>query len=282
MTSKLLGIKIDYISIDQVVQTVNKWLQSRGKHSLPVGKHYIVTPNPEMIVDSSFDTKFKAALNEADLGLADSSRLGWGSKLQESKNPIFRLTYMPFFLFPKILTRQNYPTTTGTDLMERLIGLSEEKAYTTAYLGGSKEVAVKLFKCLRQKYPKLKIVFCSGNIEVNKEGDHRFDVDKYRMTMSKNIKFNPHSLTQKIDILFVAFGHIKQEKWINKNLPKLNTRVMVGVGGAFDYLSSSIPRAPQVLRSLDFEWVFRLAVQPWRIKRFWKLGYFLYMVMTRK
>lgn len=264
MKNNILGIKIDYIPIDQVVQTVNIWLQSRGKH-------YIVTPNPEMIVDSSFDTKFKAALNEADLGIADSSRLEWGLKLQELKNPLLRLIYLPFFLFPKILTGNTVKVTAGTDLMERLIKLSEEKGYRTAYLGASKEVAVKLFKCLRQKYPKLKILFCSGNIKVDKEGDS----DSLQ-------ELNPHSLTQKIDIMFVAFGHIKQEKWINKNLPKLNTRVMVGVGGAFDYISRTVPRAPKIIRSLGFEWAFRLAVQPWRIKRFWKLPYFLYMVVTRK
>lgn len=264
MTTELLGIKIDYVSIDQIIQTVDMWLQSRGRH-------YIVTPNPEMIVDSSFDNKFKAVLNEADLSLADSSRLGWGSRVQGSKNPLLRLIYLPFFLFPKILTGNTYETTAGTDLMEELIKLSEEKGYRTAYLGGSKEVAVKLSKCLRQKYPKLKILFCSGNIKVDKEGD-----------ILSLQELNPHSLTQKIDIMFVAFGHIKQEKWINKNLPKLNTRVMVGVGGAFDYISHTVPRAPQILRLLGFEWAFRLAVQPWRIKRFWKLPYFLYIVMTSK
>lgn len=264
MTTNLLGVKIDYVTIDQAVQTADMWLQSRGKH-------YIVTPNPEMIVDSAFDIKFKAALNEADLAIPDSSRLGWGSKLQDLKNPLLKFIYLPFFLFPKILTGNTYKTTAGTDLMEKLIKLSEEKGYRTAFLGASKEVAVKLFQCLSQKYPKLKILICSGNIKVNKEGDSHFDTAKLK-----------HSLTEKIDIMFIAFGHIKQEKWINKNLPKLNTKVMVGVGGAFDYLSGSVPRAPKIIRSLGMEWIFRLAVQPWRIKRLWKLPYFVYMVMTRK
>ena len=69
---------------------------------------------------------------------------------------------------------------------------------------------------------------------------------------------------------------------MNQNLSKLNARVMVGVGGAFDYISGTIPRAPLFLRTLELEWLFRLMVQPWRIKRFWKLGYFVYKVITVK
>ncbi|EKD85274.1 MAG: hypothetical protein ACD_38C00056G0001 [uncultured bacterium] len=70
-----------------------------------------------------------------------------------------------------------------------------------------------------------------------------------------------------VDLLFVAFGHIKQEKWIDNNLDKIPVRVAIGVGGAFDYLSASVPRAPKVLRKLGFEWLFRLMIQPWRLKR---------------
>lgn len=283
MTDNLSGVKVDYVTIDQAGETVEKWLEKKGKH-------YIVTPNPEMIVDSKFDASFKTALNKAHLAIADSPRLGWGSKVQESKSPFIKLIRLPFFLFPQIITGNIYPTTRGTDLMEKLIKLSEEKAYTTAYLGGSQRVAVNLFNCLRRKHPKLKISFCSGNIDIDEDGNNHFDMVKDKMTMSKNIKtvhliekeFNAHSLSQKIDILFLAFGHKKQEKWMYKNLPKLNTRVMVGVGGAFDYLSGVIPRAPKIIRVSGLEWVFRLIIQPWRIKRFWKLPYFLYMVMTSK
>lgn len=281
MKKQLLGVEIDYVSIDQSIEIVNNWLKSRGKH-------YIVTPNPEMIVDAGSDTTFKKALNEADLAIPDSPRLSWGSIFQDSTNPFFRLIYWPFFLLPSFLSGNHYPTTAGTDLVERLIEVSQEKGYTTAYLGGNQQVAIKLLKCLRQKYPKLKISFCSGDIAVDRDGKSQFDINKDNLTMSKNIKpnlsgmqeLNPHILTEKVDILFVAFGHIKQEKWMNRNLSKLNARVMIGVGGAFDYLSGSVPRAPKILRSIGMEWIFRFIIQPWRIKRFWKLPYFVYKVMT--
>lgn len=283
MKNNILGVKIDYVTLDQAVKNVEQWLRSRGRH-------YIVTPNPEMLVDSRLDTEFKKALNEADLAIPDSPRLGWASKLIALKSPLLKLIYAPFFIFPKILTGEEYPTTTGVDLTEALIRLSEEKGYRTAYLGGSRRVAVKLFKCLKLKYPRLKIIFCSGDILVNADGKSQFDTEYTKKTRSKDTKiehspkqfFNAHALTEQIDILFLAFGHKKQEKWMLRNLPKLNTRVMVGVGGAFDYISGEVSRAPQIFQSLGFEWVYRFVLQPWRIRRFWKLPYFIYMVMIAK
>lgn len=283
MKKFLLGVNIDYLRMDQALEIVRTWLQKKGKH-------YVVTPNPEMIVDSKFDKNFEIALKCTDLAIADSSRLAWASKLIAIKNPLIRLVFMPFFLFPKLFSGNDYPITPGTDLMESLISLSQEKGYRTAYLGGSEAVAIKLFKCLRQKYPNLKIVFCTGSVAVDNNGVSNFDIKRNNMTESKTIKnshsglqeFNPHVLSEKIDIMFVAFGHIKQEKWIYKNLPKLNTRVMVGVGGAFDYISGSVPRAPKLMRSLGMEWLFRFLIQPVRLKRFWKLPYFVYMVMNQK
>ncbi len=73
------------------------------------------------------------------------------------------------------------------------------------------------------------------------------------------------------DILFVAFGHGKQEKWIYENLLKLpSVRVAMGVGGAFDMLSGKTHRAPRLLRRFGLEWLWRLMIQPWRIGRIWK------------
>ena len=294
MSEKLLNVRIDYINIDQAVERVTGWLKKRGKH-------YVVTPNPEMLVDANFDEEFLKILNNSNLAIPDSSRLGWGSYVKSQKNVFLRLISIPAIMFPRVLPRFSYPTTTGVDLMERLLSLSQEKGFTTAYLGGSKNVADKLAKCLRLKYPGLKIAFCAGNMYVNLDGEMQIDTQRNKMTQSKDVRrefgiwnlesgeatndknsFNHHQLSQKIDILFVAFGHKKQEKWISRNIGRLNTRVMIGVGGAFDYISGEVPRAPQIMRKIGLEWLFRFIVQPWRIKRLWKLFYYLYLILISK
>ncbi len=131
-------------------------------------------------------------------------------------------------------------TFAGTDFMEKLVGLAAEKGFTTGFLGGRDGVAKKCTECLLKKYPKLKIALVSSDT-----GE----------------KIPP------LDLLFVALGHIKQEKWIADNLDKIPVHVAMGVGGAFDYLGGFVPRAPEWIRGLGLEWLFRLIVQPWRIKR---------------
>ncbi len=88
-------------------------------------------------------------------------------------------------------------------------------------------------------------------------------------------------MTKPVDILFVALGHIKQEKWIADNLDRIPVHVAMGVGGAFDYLGGFVPRAPKLMRELGLEWLFRLVVQPWRIKRQLALIKYLWLLAKR-
>lgn len=142
-------------------------------------------------------------------------------------------------------------TVTGTDLMEKLIELSAEKGFAVGLLGGRNGVAEQTAERLKKKYSGLKI-----NVV--------------------NEKLIP------VDILFVALGAPKQEKWIALNLSKIPVKVAMGVGGAFDYLSGRIPRAPRWIRKLGLEWLFRLMIQPWRIKRQLKLLHYLWLLTLNK
>jgi N-acetylglucosaminyldiphosphoundecaprenol N-acetyl-beta-D-mannosaminyltransferase len=82
----------------------------------------------------------------------------------------------------------------------------------------------------------------------------------------------------KPDLLFVALGHGKQERWIAKNLPKLNVKLAMGVGGALDQIARPWLRAPKFMQLIGLEWLWRLLMQPWRIKRQLALVEFLFLV----
>ena len=72
----------------------------------------------------------------------------------------------------------------------------------------------------------------------------------------------------KPDILLVGLGSPKQEKWIYENLAKMpSVKVAIGVGGAFDFISGRVKRAPVFVQKISLEWLWRLALQPWRVKR---------------
>ncbi len=157
--------------------------------------------------------------------------------------------------------------TPGIDLMEHMIKLSQDNGFTVGFLGGKEGVANKASECLKKKYPKLNVVFAwsGGQVDVNGE------------MIGKGFNAFP-----KTDILFVAFGPPKQEKWIAKNLDKIPVKVAMGVGGSFDIISGNIPRASKWIRKLRFEWLFRLVIEPWRIKRQLTLLKYLWLLTINK
>lgn len=157
----------------------------------------------------------------------------------------------------KLLGKRIEQRITGVDLMENLCKEVSKRPITVGFLGAGPNVAVRTSECLQKKYPGLKVGLISQD-------------------WSEDLK------NKKVDILFVAFGSPKQEIWISENLENLPARVAIGVGGAFDFISGKVPRAPEFLRKSGFEWLFRLALQPWRIKRQVSLLKFVFLVFKEK
>lgn len=258
----ILGVKVDKITLVQATDLAEGWL--KGKN----GKHYIVTPNPEFIMAAQKDSEFKDILNNADLAIPDGSRLGWASRVISEEDIFKKILLFPLFLFPiKQLIR--FDTVAGVDLMEALCKKASDYGFTTGFLGGKNGVAKKTAECLRKRYHKLKIKYAEDGPGVDKNGD--------QISTPKSNKYQK----LKVDILFVGFGAVKQEKWIVKNLDKLPAEVAMGVGGAFDYLSGNVRRAPGWVRVLGLEWLFRLILQPWRIKRQLQLFNFVFLLLEK-
>lgn len=249
MKKNILGVKIDDLTMAEALDTVHQWLPQKKKH-------YIVTPNPEIIMLAQKDIRYKSILNDADLSIPD----GIGLKLSgQVKN-----------------------TFAGVDFMEELIKKSIDWAVTVGFLGGAKGIAEKAAERLREKYPGVKIIFAESGGEVDKEGNSiAYSVES--IAGKKQNKTKPHHTPYVIphtDLLFVAFGPPKQEKWISNNLDKIPVKIAIGVGGAFDYISGNVPRAQKWIRRLGFEWLFRLVIQPWRIKRQLSLIKYLWLIWT--
>jgi N-acetylglucosaminyldiphosphoundecaprenol N-acetyl-beta-D-mannosaminyltransferase len=92
--------------------------------------------------------------------------------------------------------------------------------------------------------------------------------------------FQPHELPGVLaeidecrpDVLLVALGVPRQEKWIAQHLPQLGCRVALGVGGLFDFYSQRIPRAPLWMRRCGMEWCFRMLQEPRRLAGRYLIG----------
>lgn len=204
----------------------------------------IFTPNPEILMYARNHPEFKTVLNEASVNLPDGVGLLLASKL------------LGLSLKSRI---------TGTDFLESLCGVvskenlvrkrSKKSLISIGFFGGRANVAKVTSECLQKKYSGLEVLYADSEWEQAKlQGKH-------------------------IDILFVAMGFPKQEKWISENMGKIPVNVAMGVGGAFDYIGGFVPRAPRLLRTLGLEWLFRLMVEPWRIKRQLQLIPFVLLVL---
>jgi len=125
------------------------------------------------------------------------------------------------------------------------------------FYGGKEGVADAMAARLTERFPGLKVcgTYCPPFGDLSEQEDR---------TVIEMIN------AARPDIVWVGLGLLKQERWIQTHLGKINAPWMVGVGGAFDYHSGAIPWAPPALRRLGLEWVFRLILQPrLRARRYW-------------
>lgn len=201
--------------------------------NLQAGKKiFLATPNPEMLVLARQSVTFKNILNSADIKIPDGAGLKFGAIIlgQNLKNRV-----------------------TGADLMEKLCSASSERGYKIYLLGAQNGVAREAARQLNTKFVQLKIVGAEYGGAMD-EWDNRVITE--------------HINAVAPDILFVALGHGKQEKWIFENFEKLpSVKLAMGVGGAFDFFAGRISRAPQWMRHLGLEWLWRLICEPKRYKR---------------
>jgi beta-1,4-glucosyltransferase len=78
-------------------------------------------------------------------------------------------------------------------------------------------------------------------------------------------------------VVLVAMGNPRQERWIIEHQAQLDANVLVGVGALFDFWSGGKRRAPLLVQRLRMEWFFRLLLEPRRLLRryTWDIGIFL-------
>lgn len=195
--------------------------------------HQLATVNPEFVVAAQEDKVFREIINNAALALPD------GIGLLKAAS-ILGATPLP-------------ERVAGSDLVVRLAELSDRKGYRIYFLGAQPGVAEKTVEKLRVRYPNLQVAGCYAGSPSSEENE---------AILQRILPTRP-------DILLVAYGAPKQDKWIAQNLERLQIPVCLGVGGSFDFIAGTARRAPLWLQRLGLEWFHRLLTQPWRWRRIW-------------
>lgn len=227
---RLFDVRIDDISSSDLAEMLIKWLDLDDSHT-------IFTPNPEFLLEARRDLEFAQLLNESDLSLCD------GVGLQ------FAITALTD---SRLIHRQ-----TGIDALHLLAKLCAQKQKRLLLLGGMHGVALDAAKKLQKRYSGLDVV----------------SIDPGYLPGTVHSLAIPANLLSEIsqshaDVIAVALGQGKQERFI-RELQQTTSRVKIaiGVGGAFDVISERLTRAPEWMQRSGLEWIWRVMIEPRRIKR---------------
>jgi N-acetylglucosaminyldiphosphoundecaprenol N-acetyl-beta-D-mannosaminyltransferase len=149
----------------------------------------------------------------------------------------------------------------GTDLFPLLCAAMEKKRSGIYLLGGKPGVVEAVARWIGLNYPDLRV-----------SGFHHgyFQSDETPEVVTRIRESGA-------DVLLVAFGVPQQENWIHQHLDELGNVVAIGVGGLFDFYSGRIPRAPEWVRELGAEWLFRFSQEPRRLWKRYLVGNFRFM-----
>jgi len=233
--AKILGVRLDNLSTEHVLTRVGEWLSTSKTNT-------IYTPNPEMLVDASKNRSFQDILNKSDLNIPD----GVGISLVTGG----RLHRIP-----------------GIDLMQQICAQAEAQKKSIYLLGGGQGTAEKAEATLQKQFPQLQILGTSAGPQLEKDPACHITPESSSINeavIEEITRLHP-------SIIFVAFGHEKQEWWIDTHKSFFpDVRILMGVGGSFDFLAGTIVRAPKVFSIIGIEWAWRLIQEPRRIGRIFK------------
>lgn len=188
---------------------------------------YVVTLNGAMLVQTARDHPLREVVNDAGLVTADG---------------------IGVILAARILGVDVVERVAGIDLTVAVCARAASAAYRIYLLGGAPGVAAATAQALRDRLPGLQIV-----------GLHHgfFQPEEEPAVIAAIREAHP-------DVLMVAFGAPRQERWMRRWHRELGVPVSIGVGGSFDVLAGRVPRAPRWMQRVGLEWLYRALREPRR------------------
>lgn len=252
---KIFQVGIDQVDNQKTIQKIEEFIVSKKPHQ-------IVTPDTLAVLRARKDPEYHAILKSADLVTPDGAGILWAA------------------------TTLNYPLServTGIDIIHNICQLAAKKGYSLYLLGSYPGVASDAALNLTEKYPGIKIAGTHHGYFSCEDSQNCENVKNSNSGKNKEEEEIIAEIKEKRpDILLAGMGVPKQEKWISKNLDKLDIPVCMGVGGSFDVLSGRIPRAPLWMQRHGMEWIYRSIKQPNRVFQVFALFYFIWLVILGK
>ena len=195
--------------------------------------HQVATANVDFLMHSIQDQELQDILCSCDLVVPDGMPIVWAARMMGTR------------LKERV---------SGVDLIPRLAELAASRGYGMYLLGATEQSSRRAAEILRQRYPGLRIVGrYSPPFDSLEDMDHEAILDRIERARP--------------DILLVAMGNPKQEKWLAMHRDRLRVPICMGVGGSLDFIAGTVSRAPAWMRNSGLEWLHRAFQEPGRLAK---------------
>ena len=201
----------------------------------------IATANAEMIMRATHDEELRRILNASALVVPDGAGTVWAARHLGHAMP---------------------ERVAGYDLAQELLRCAPAEGRRVYFFGSAPGVAEKAKAKAEQIYPGIEIVGVRNGF----------------FSSADNAAIIAEIRAARPDLLLVALGVPKQEKWIAAHLAELDVPVAIGVGGTLDVMAGVMKRAPHWMQKAKLEWLFRGLMQPKRAGRLLALPKFVLKV----
>ena len=224
---RLLNTYIDNLTMREAVDRIDEFASEPGCK-------YVVTPNVDDVVNIESDQELEAIFNEADLNLCDGKPLVWISQLYGT--PVIEKV-------------------SGRLLLLDVCEMAAKRGHRIFLMGSAEGVAAKARENLEEKYPGLDVC----GVYSPPFGFERDFSEIEHMNRLVN--------GSGADILVLAMGGFKQQRYIYANRSRLDCGVALCLGAAVDYAAGVIDPIPDWATKSGLAWLFRLLGDPKRLAK---------------
>ena len=201
----------------------------------------VATANAEMLMRATHDEELRRILNASALVVPDGAGTVWAARHLGHAMP---------------------ERVAGYDLAQELLRCAPAEGRRVYFFGAAPGVAEKAKAKAEQIYPGIEIVGVRNGF----------------FSPADNAAIIAEIRAARPDLLLVALGVPKQEKWIAAHLAEIDVPVAIGVGGTLDVMAGVMKRAPHWMQKAKLEWLFRGLMQPKRAGRLLALPKFVLKV----
>ncbi len=225
---RILGSQVDLLSVNQTVDQIEQWIAERDSLC-----RRITVTGFHGLWEAHKDPRVRAILNSAELWVPDGIAPVWVARLRGHR-PEGR--------------------TPGAEIMREFLRRADGKRYRSYFYGDTSATLASLQSVITTNYP-------------NHEIAGVFSPPFRSLTQEEDREIIARINAAKPDVLWVALGMPKQDRWIYERLDRLKVPVAIGVGAAFAFVAGTVPRCPDWIGSSGFEWVYRLLKEPRKLWR---------------